>query len=97
MKRIDSPTDVAITQYEGDPEDTTQEIILKVAAELFAPVGIVVALRGHFEAKNKYERIKRVFLAFKSDIEALENESVQDKTKIQAIEERLQSPKFTRP
>jgi hypothetical protein len=38
MKRIDSSTDVALTQYEGGPEDTTREIILKVAGELFPPV-----------------------------------------------------------
>ncbi len=92
MKRIDSSTDVAITQYEGEPEDETREIILKVAGELFAPVGIVVALREHFSSKMRYERIKQVFLALKADIEALE-QSAQDK--VQAIEERLQSPKFT--
>jgi hypothetical protein len=95
MKRIDSSTDVALTQYEGGPEDTTREIILKVAGELFPPVGVVTALREHFSSKKKYEQIKQVFLALNDEVGSLKKESAQDQARIQAIEERLQSPKFT--
>lgn len=36
-----------------------------------------------------------MFLAFKAEIESLKTECAQDPVKMQAIEERLQSPKFT--
>jgi hypothetical protein len=95
MKRIDSPTDVALTQYEGEPEDTTREIILKVAGKLFPPIGLGTALREHFSSRKRYERIQQVFQAFKSELDSLEKDAAQNEASLQAIEERLRSPKFT--
>lgn len=95
MKRIDNPSDVALTQYEGEPEDTTQEIILKIAGAIFPPVGLATALRDHFSAQTRYERILRVFVALKSDIESIQKESTQNKKRADAIEDRLRSPEFT--
>lgn len=94
MKRIDSPTDVAITQFEGEPENTTQEIVLKVASAIVPPIALVTALRDHFSSKRRYERIEQVFLAFSSDIELLRKEFAENKTKTEAVEERLKSSSF---
>lgn len=95
MKRINNPTDVVLTQYEGEPENTTQEIVLKVAGSLLLPIGLATALREHFSSRERQERIHRVLLAFKADIEALQKKSEQDGVRTKAIEDRLQSPKFT--
>ena len=72
MKRIDNTADVALTQYEGEPEDTTQEIILKIAGKLFLPIGLASALRDHFAAHKRYERIQNEFIALKSELESLQ-------------------------
>jgi hypothetical protein len=79
MKRIDSPRDVAITQYEAEPEDTTLEIILKIARAVSPKLALVAALRDHFSAKTRHERIRQVFLAFNSSFESIEKESAQNK------------------
>jgi hypothetical protein len=45
LRQIDSPRDVPITQYEGEPEDTTREIILRFAGAphaIFVLVTLVV-------------------------------------------------------
>jgi hypothetical protein len=95
MKQIDSPTDVALTQYEGEPEDTVQEIILKISGKLCLPIGLATAFRDHFSSRNRYERILQVFRAFKSELDSLQRDSAQDEARTRAIEERLHSPKFT--
>ena len=69
--------------------------MLKVAGVVSVKVGLLNALRDHFSTKTRFERIQQVFVAFNSDLDSLEKQSAQNTNKIQAIEERLQSPKFT--
>jgi hypothetical protein len=94
MKRIDSPTDVALTQYEGEPEDTVQEIMLKIAGNLHNPFGLALAIKNHFSSKARFERISQVFLAFNHNIQCLEKECKENKAKTEAIEDRTKSPQF---
>jgi hypothetical protein len=94
MKRIDSPTDVALTQYEGEPGDTVREIMLKIAGNLHNPVGLALAIKNHFSSKTRFERIGQVFLAFNHKIECLEKECKENKVKAEAIEDRTKSPQF---
>jgi hypothetical protein len=89
MKRIDSPTDVALTQYDGEPEDTIKEIILKISGKLFLPIGLAATLRDHFSFRTRFERVQRVFQAFKSALDSLQADSADDRVRIQAIGERL--------
>jgi hypothetical protein len=95
VKRIDSPLDAALTVYEGDPQDSVFETILKIAGQLFLPVGMITALRDHFSAVTRQERILELLRVFKSEVEALQNESAQDHARGEAVKKKLASPKFT--
>lgn len=94
MKRIDNPLDAALGVYEGDPQDTVFETIVKIAGKLYLPIGMITALREHFSTLERQKRILEVLRVFKSGLESLQGESAQDAARTKTIEERLQSPKF---
>jgi len=86
MKRMERPLDAALSQYESGPEDTVREIILKIASKLSLPVGMITAVRDHFSARTREQRVLEVLRVFKSEFESLRKESEQNSARTQAIE-----------
>jgi hypothetical protein len=94
VKRIDNPLDAAMSQLEENPENSTLEIVAKLATlvPLLAPLD---ALRDHFSTRNRINRIYEVLSVFQSEYEALRMECAQEKARRAEIDAYLRSTKFT--
>jgi hypothetical protein len=93
MNRIDNPLDVAISQLAENPENTTLEIALKIAVAIPA-VAIADAIREHFLNRRRFERVKETLVVFQAEFEALQNESVTDRQRLDAISDFPKSAAF---
>jgi hypothetical protein len=89
MKRIDSPIDAAVGDYESTAPDPVQAIILKAASALHPLLGLADAISDHFSTQKRFERIQAVLQFMSAEIEA-----ISKKLEPKVIEERLHSPKF---
>jgi hypothetical protein len=93
MDRIDNPLDVAMSQLAENPENTTIEIALKIAAAIPA-VAIVDTIREHFLNRRRFERVKETLVVFQAEFEALQKESAKDRQRFDAISDFPKSAEF---
>lgn len=95
MERIDEPLDAAFNQNREEPENVAGELAVKIAGQLFLPLGIAKTLGEHFSQRNRERRVWEVLNALKAELDRLARESKDDHNRIGVLEARVTSPMFT--
>lgn len=95
MDRIDDPLDAAFSQSREEPENVAGELAVKIAGQLFLPLGIANTLREHFSQRNRERRVWEVLKALKAELDRLARESKNDHNRIGVLEARVTSQMFT--
>ncbi len=95
LERIDDPLDAAFSQNREEPENIAGELAVKIAGQLFLPLGIANTLREHFSQRNRERRVWEVLNALKAELDRLARESKDDHNRIGVLEARVTSPMFT--
>jgi hypothetical protein len=93
MDRIDNPLDVAIRQLQENSESTPLVIALKLSTAI-PGLAIADSIWEHFSTNKRIERVNEVLIAFKRELEALQNSYNEDKQRLDAISENLKSAEF---
>ena len=100
MDRIDDRLDVAMKELLSKPENAPFEIAIRLGGAMCGPIGVVGgelfnSVFEHFSTAKRIDRMRDFLTVLKARFQALEDQTVRDRERLEAIIKKLNSPEFS--